>query len=71
MTSIQQRLDIALQKAHFGDNEIAIKQLIEVIREQQKQIQELKEKEKAMDKFISEELQEKLKKAFDELKRWT
>ena len=43
MISIQQRLDIALQKAHFGDYEIAIRQLIEVIREQQKQINELKE----------------------------
>ena len=42
MTSIQQRLDIALQKAHFGDYEIAIRQLIEVIKEQQKQINELK-----------------------------
>ena len=43
MINIQQRLDIALQKAHFGDYEIAIRQLIEVIREQQKQINELKE----------------------------
>ena len=42
MTSIQQRLDIALQKAHFGDYEVAIRQLIEVIREQQKQINKLK-----------------------------
>lgn len=42
MTNIQQRLDIALQKSHFGDYEIAIKLLIEVIKEQQKQIKELK-----------------------------
>lgn len=40
---IQQKLNIALQRAHFGDYEIAIRQLIEVIREQQKQINELKE----------------------------
>lgn len=42
MTNIQQRLDIALQKAHFGDYEIAIRQLIEVIREQQEVIEETK-----------------------------
>lgn len=43
MIDIQQRLDIALQKAHFGDYEIAIRQLIEVIREQQQQIDKLQE----------------------------
>lgn len=47
---LKRNITLALQKAHFGDYEIAIRLLIDAIEYQQKQINELKAKNEVTNK---------------------